>query len=272
MTASEFSEGPGRSDASAPPLPGRAIISQRWSDLTFLHWRVSPERVAPLLPAGTRPDVVDGSTWVGLIAFRLSRSTFFGSPPVPYFGTFPETNVRLYSVDEHGRPGVVFASLDASRLVSVLTARAAFGLPYRWAQMSMGRRVDDHGELFAYRSRRHVLDALLGRKRNPGPSARASTHVIARALPGAVVDDPLADFLTARWAFHESHLGRSWIGANRHAPWPLQRAELVHLDDTLLAAAGFPELAAVPPDSVLYSPGVDTVFSRPRLIRDRMDG
>jgi len=37
---------------TAPPLPGRAIASQRWSDLTFLHWRVEPDRVAPLLPPG----------------------------------------------------------------------------------------------------------------------------------------------------------------------------------------------------------------------------
>jgi len=51
---------------TAPPLEGRSIASQRWSDLTFLHWRVEPDRVAPLLPAGVRPDEHDGSTWVGL--------------------------------------------------------------------------------------------------------------------------------------------------------------------------------------------------------------
>ncbi|SKC44434.1 YqjF family protein [Okibacterium fritillariae] len=247
----------------APELPGRAVIAQRWSDLTFLHWRVDPAEVAPLLPPGTRPDVIDGSSWVGLIAFRLSDSAFFGLPPVPYFGTFPEINVRLYSIDAQGRRAVVFASLDASRLVSVLTARAAFGLPYRWARMSMGQRSDDRGELFAYRSRRHLADRLLGDKRNPGHVPGASTHLIARALPGAVAGDPIAEFLTARWAFHETHLGRTWFGSNHHGPWPLQRAELLHLDDTLLEAAGFASLADTPPDSVLYSPGVETVFSRP---------
>lgn len=257
-------------DVEAPPLPGRPIISQRWSDLTFLHWRVAPERVAPHLPEGTRPDVVDGSSWVGLIAFRLSDSAFFGGPRIPFFGTFPETNVRLYSVDRRGRRAVVFSSLDASRLASVLTARAAFGLPYRWARMSMGSRLDAGGELHAYRSRRHLGDALLGRKRNPGPSMRASTHLIARALPGRVSDDPVAEFLTARWAFHETHLGRTWLGSNTHAPWQLQPAELVHLDDTLLAAAGFPELGQRPPDSVLFSPGVRTSFSRPAIVPVKM--
>ena len=46
----------------ADPLPGRAVLDQAWTDLTFLHWRVDPELVAPLLPAGTRPDLHDGAT------------------------------------------------------------------------------------------------------------------------------------------------------------------------------------------------------------------
>lgn len=230
----------------APPLAGPAIIAQRWSEATFLHWRVDADRVAPLLPPGTRPDVFDGSSWVGLIPFRLSHSSFFGGPAIPYLGTFPEINVRLYSVDELGRRGVVFVSLEASHLIPVLVAQVAFGLPYRWARMSMGSR----GDLRAYRSHR------LGR-------TAPRTHIISRVLPDEVRDDPLADFLTARWGFHEAHLGRTWFGANEHEPWPLQRAELVHLDDGLLAAAGFPDLADRSPDSVLFSSGVRTRFCAP---------
>jgi len=47
---------------TAPELAGRPITRQSWRDLTFVHWRVAPEVVAPLLPAGTRPDVHDGSS------------------------------------------------------------------------------------------------------------------------------------------------------------------------------------------------------------------
>lgn len=229
-----------------PPLPGRPILGQRWNDATFLHWRIDPARVAPLLPPGTRPDEFDGSSWVGLIPFLLSGTHVPPGPPIPWLGTFPEINVRLHSVDGEGRRGVVFVSLDATHLLPVLTARAVFGLPYRWSRMSMERR----GDRVAYRSRRHL-------------SAGHRSHIIARVLDAAVIHDPLADFLTARWAFHERHLGRTWYGRNTHRPWPLQRAELLHLDDGLLAAAGFPELSAREPDSVLFSPGVDTVFSRP---------
>ena len=110
----------------APPLGSTAILRQRWSEVTFLHWRVDPGLVEPHMPPGCSADVIDGSAWVGLIAFQMSRSSFFGGPRIPWLGDFPEVNVRLYSIDENGDRGVVFLSLEASHLVPVLVARAAF--------------------------------------------------------------------------------------------------------------------------------------------------
>lgn len=246
----------------APALGSATVVAQQWSEVAFLHWRVSPDRVAPLLPPRTEPDVLDGSSWVGLIAFRLSGSAFFGGPAIPWFGTFPEINVRLYSIDDLRRRGVVFASLEASRLASVATARAAFGLPYHWANMQMGRR----GDTLAFTSRRHRLDRLFGNKRNPDAHLATRTRLTVRQTAERV-DDPTSHFLTARWAFHEKHLGAVRYARNEHAPWELYRAELVNLDDQLLAAAGFPDLAGRAPDSVLYSPGVRTRFGAPERLR-----
>jgi len=134
-------------DPVGPLLTGRQIMSQDWVDLTFLHWRVDPALVAPMMPRGVRPDVVDGSTWVGLVPFTIHRASIGRGPAVPWLGTFPETNVRLYSIDSRGRRGVVFRSLEASRLAVVLGARAVFALPYMWAQMSITRSVVDDLEL-----------------------------------------------------------------------------------------------------------------------------
>ena len=230
---------------TAPTLPGRAIASQRWSDLTFLHWRVEADRVAPLLPSGVRPDILDGTadgaTWVGLIPFLLDRATLFGSPPVPYVGSFVEVNVRLYGVDEAGRRGVVFLSLEASRLAAVLAARAVFGLPYQWAHTSM----DAVGDTISYSSRRH----------GGGPTSR----IVSR--PGESIEpDPLADFLTARWGLFTARRGRAIFLPNEHEPWELRSCELVDLDDELVAAAGLTGVTDRPPDSVLFSPGVETRF------------
>lgn len=233
---------------AAPPLPSRPLIRQRWRDVVFLHWRVEPTAVAPLLPPGTRPDTTpDGATWVGLIPFRLEGSAFLGGPPVPWLGTFLETNVRLYAVDDAGRRSVVFRSLDAQHLLPVLAARVAMGLPYRWARMR-GERI---GRTYRYASER-----LEGR-------TRPRTRIAAVRTDARVEEDPLADFLTARWAMHVAHLGATRYWRNEHEPWPLHRGELLELEDELVADAGFPGLARRAPDSVLVSPGVGTRFAGP---------
>ena len=109
----------------APALPGPRMMSQRCSDVTFVHQAVEAESVAQYFPPGVRPDVLDGRTYVGLVAFRMVGAGFGCGPAVPWAGTFLETNVRLYSVDDKGRRGVVFLSLDADRAVVVAGTRAA---------------------------------------------------------------------------------------------------------------------------------------------------
>jgi uncharacterized protein YqjF (DUF2071 family) len=125
----------------------------------------------------------------------------------------------------------------------VLAARAVFGLPYFWSRTTM----DAEGGVIRYSSRRH----------GGGPSST----IVAR--PGPVVEaDPLADFLTARWGMFTARGGRTLFLPNEHDPWPLQAAELLELDDELVAAAGLPGVTDRAPDSVLFSPGVQTRFGR----------
>ena len=235
----------------APPLRGPALLDQVWRDLTFLHWRVDAALVAPLLPAGVVPDVHDGSSWVGLIPFRLTDARFGSGPVLPYVGSFAETNVRLYGVDASGRRGVVFASLEAERLAFVVGSRVALNIPYTWARM----RATHEGDRYTYESRR----------RWPAPRGLHS-RVDVDVLPGDVRDDPLADFLTARWGLFTRQLGQTLFLPNEHARWRLQRVRVREVDDQLVAAAGLPGLTHRAPDSALFSPGVRTVFGGPQRV------
>jgi uncharacterized protein YqjF (DUF2071 family) len=226
-------------------------MTQQWLDITFVHWAVDPAVVAPLLPAGARPDTLDGATYVGLIPFRMVGAGLGTGPAVPWLGTFLETNVRLYSVDDQGRHGVVFASLEASRLPVVLAARALVGTPYTWARMRESRRDG-----------RRTYDST---RRWPAPRGARSRMVVDVGEP--VADPtPLEHFVTARFGLHTRIAGRTWWIPNTHTPWPLHRATLVGLDDALVAAAGFPGLAATAPASVLHSPGTTTAFGMPRRL------
>jgi len=230
----------------------RPLLTQHWLDLTFLHWTVDPDAVAALLPAGTRPDLFDGACYVGLIAFRMHRIGWLGLPGLPYLGSFPETNVRLYSVGQDGHRGVVFRSLEASRLVPVLVARWGFRLPYVWARMAVQRS----GDTLTYTSQR----------RWPGPRWAASRLAIRIGEPVPEPTD-LEVFLTARWGLHVSWHGRRPLYLpNDHPRWSLHRAQLLDLNENLIRAAGLPAPQGAPV-SVLYSPGVPVRFGAPGLVR-----
>ena len=229
----------------APTLPGRSVASQRWSDLTFVHWRVAASDIQHLFPAGVRPDEHDGSSWVGLIGFFLDRATLAASPPIPYFGEFAEINVRLYGVDESGRRGVVFVSLEASRLAAVLAARMLFSIPYFWSRTSIRQTGDE----FSYYSRRF--------------GTRVASQFVIKRRPIPVDSDATADFLTARWGLFTTRWGRTIFLPNWHEPWRLWHADLVSLDDDLVRAAGV-DVGGRMPDSVLYGESVTTWFGAPR--------
>ncbi|MFD3731319.1 YqjF family protein [Streptomyces sp. NPDC058632] len=233
--------------ADPPKAIARPLLTQSWLDLTFLHWAADPADVAPLLPPGTVPDTLDGVTYVGLVAFRMHRVGWLRLPGIPYLGTFPETNVRLYSVDENGRRGVVFLSLDASRLLPVTVARIGFRMPYLWSRMA----VRHSGDTVTYTSSR----------RWPGPRG-ARSRVTVRI--GERIGEPteLEHFLTARWGLHGTFFGRSMYLPNTHPRWSLHRAEVVECEEDLVTAAGLPKPVGGPV-SVLYSPGVPARFGRP---------
>jgi uncharacterized protein len=220
----------------APILPWPQILPQRWVNLSFLHWAVEPASIAHLYPADTEPDTFDGSSFVGVVPFQMSL-----------FGTFLETNVRLYSVDRTGRRGVVFLSLDTNRLDIVACGRWVFGVPYRWARM--GYR--EHGE------RRTYTSTLRWR----GVTAASSIEV---QVGDPVTCGPLEHFLTARWGAHVVRAGRTWYVPNEHPVWALRRAELIDFsDDGLLASVGLGNLSKRAPDHVAFSDGVAARFGRP---------
>jgi uncharacterized protein len=235
---------------AARPVRG-SLLTQQWLDLTFLHWPVEEAAAGRLLPPGTRPDLFDGVSYVGLIAFRMHRVGWLGLPGIPYLGSFPEANVRLYSVGPDGRRGVVFGSLDAARLLPVLVARAGFRLPYVWSLM----RVRQQGDLISYASQR----------RWPGPR---TARLRLRVRVGERIAEPsaLEHFLTARWGLHVAwYGGRTVYLPNEHPRWPLHRATLLHLEENLIQAAGLPSPQSGPV-SVLYSPGVPVRFAAPRAV------
>lgn len=240
--------GPVESVEAVNPHPiGRAVMAQGWRNLASIHWRYEPEDVQALLPDGFRVDTFGGSAWVGLLPFHMQRVRIPGLPPFGPLSTFPETNIRTYLIDPNGRRGVWFVSLDITRLVTALVARASYRLPYCWAAMA----IDQDGDEWTYTSHR--------RWPRGEASSRVQIRVGERLAPEDVSE--LDHFLSARWALGTRFGSRLMWAAVDHEPWPLHRAELLDIDETLLAAGGLPPPVGDP--VVLWSPGVEVRIALP---------
>jgi uncharacterized protein YqjF (DUF2071 family) len=122
-------------------------------------------------------------------------------------------------------------------------ARALVGLPYRWARMSFAA----DGAQRCYTA--HVRGTSV------------TSRVVIR-VGGPAADGPLERFLTARWGLHVARAGGTRYLPNAHEPWPLRTAEVLELDDGLVAAAGLAGLSRCSPDHVVFSDGVAATFGR----------
>jgi uncharacterized protein YqjF (DUF2071 family) len=202
----------------APERLEHPSMRQTWKRLTFLHWPFDPPLIRPLLPKGLELDTFDNAAWVGLVPFEIYN--------FPGLLNFPETNVRTYVVGPDGSRAVWFFSLDAARLLAVIGARVAYGLPYFWSSM---RVTSEGGGAVRYRSRRkwpHASKATSNILVKPGDRFRA---------------EELGDrdhFLTARFRLYSLVRGKLGCAQIEHEPWPLARASVRELDQTLIESSG----------------------------------
>jgi uncharacterized protein YqjF (DUF2071 family) len=218
---------------------------QGWDNLTFLHWRYQPEIIRRMLPRKLELDTFDGAAWVGLTPFIVTRTRPPGLPSLPWVSTFPEMNVRTYVRGPDGERGIWFFSLEADRLGAVIAARLGYGLPYRWARMSV-RRDREHIE---YNSRRHYREG------------RAS---IAVRIEAPIQPNEQERFLTARFRLYTRLAGRLAFAQVEHPPWPLTAATALCLEQNVIEHSGLPPPTGNP--LVHFSPGVHTRIGRPTLL------
>ena len=208
------------------PLPrGPWIMKQVWHDLLFAHWPVEMDALRGLIPPQLEIDTFGGQAWVGVVPFRMSGVRARGTMAVPGLSRFPELNVRTYVVCD-GKPGVWFFSLDAANRIAVWAARAAFHLPYFWAEM----KCEEKSGWIEYESERARREgsaaALAGRYR-----AISETFV---ARGGSI-----EHFLTERYCLYTADKrGRLIRCEIHHRPWTLQLAEAVFRENTMAGAAG----------------------------------
>jgi uncharacterized protein YqjF (DUF2071 family) len=268
---------------------GKPIGYHRWHDLLFIHWRLPPSVLRPVVPEGLDIDTWEADAWLGVVAFTMTGVRPWWSRPVPGISAFHETNLRTYVHVGGRRPGIYFFSLDAASRLAVRVARWRWELPYFYARMNIRR----DGRLIRYTSRRlwpeprgaeTGLEADIGEPL--GDSRRGHPERSEASTPGEEIldcarnDDPGGDdalhaqpgtlefFLAERYLMYIASPKRGLMcGQVRHTPYPLRSARLLQCEETLSRAAGIvarPHDAA--PCHAMFSPGVKVEIFAPRPV------
>ena len=217
----------------------RPTGTQKWRDLLFVHWSVPAEALRPLVPSALELDLHEGRAWVGVVPFLMEDVRSSWMPPGIGLD-FLETNLRTYVFHED-RPGVYFFSLEAASWLAVQVARSAWKLPYFHATME----TSNEDGVVSYRSTRRSEDG-----------ARLFARYRVGDALGASAPGSFDHFLLERYLLFSMRGEALLEGQVHHVPYPAHRAEVLELDETLLAASGI-ERAMGLPEVAHFSPGVD---------------
>jgi uncharacterized protein YqjF (DUF2071 family) len=231
------------------PLPASPWTwRQNWHDLLFAHWPIDVAIAQRFVPTPLQVQQFDGTSWIGLVPFRMSGVMRRPLPDLPWISAFPELNVRLY-VEHDGKAGVWFLSLDATNPLAVWAARRYFHLPYFRARIQLTRRGDE-------------IDYLSHR-------AGGGAHLGVRYRPvSAPYESPagtLEHWLTERYCLYaqapDGSISRTEI---HHRPWPLQAAEAEFSSNSYFASHGLDVRGA--PALLHFAERIDVIVWEPGRI------
>lgn len=203
---------------------GQPLMHQTWGKLLFMHWRIDPNLLRPLIPDELEIDTFDGTAWIAIAPFTMWDIRGFPPylPPIPGFSSLHELNVRTY-VHYDRVPGVWFFSLDCNSATAVLTARKLFLLPYYNAHIELEQEND-------------TINYRLDRTEQPDANFLGSWEIgetIPVSQPGSI-----EFFLTERYCLYTAKAGQIYRARIYHEPWPLQKATLTNFSSTMFEAQG----------------------------------
>ena len=215
------------------------LLHQNWHHLLFLHWEVPAAELQRMIPPQLTIDTFEGNAYVGLVPFTMTGVRPVLTPPLPWVSSFHEVNVRTYVHRDGREPGVWFFSLDASSSIAVAAARAAYKLPYFHSEIEFAASADPR-PIIDFTSQRD--DPRGTKPANARLRYQPMEGIVAHASPGTI-----EHFLIERYILYtidsEHRLYRARV---HHQPYPVNRAEILELDETLVWASGIRRSEDIP--------------------------
>jgi uncharacterized protein YqjF (DUF2071 family) len=123
----------------------RRFLTAVWADLVMLNYEADPDRLRPLVPAGTELDDRCGCHFISVVGFRFRDTRVLGVA-VPCHRDFDEVNLRFYvrrEVANEVRRGVVFVREVVPRRAVAAVANGLFHENYVCRPMGSDVRRPD---------------------------------------------------------------------------------------------------------------------------------
>ena len=206
---------------------------QEWNDALFLHWEVDCDLIKPLLPKGLELDVLNGKTWVSLVAFNMNNIGIRSLPKLPHISDFHEINIRVYIICNN-KPSVYFLNMEGSKRSSCKVLKTLSKFPYRHSKM---KRTP-----FSY--------ASSNKKKNDW------FYTEYRLENNPVIKDETDNWLTERYATFQDYKNEIIEYDVHHVAWPMQAIKIKKLE---INYPRFAHLINNHPDKVHYSKGVQVL-------------
>jgi uncharacterized protein YqjF (DUF2071 family) len=124
----------------------RPFLTATWRNLVILNYEIDPEVLVRKVPQGLSLDPWNGKCLISIIGLQFLGIRIRGIP-VPFYGSYPEINLRFYvrrEVQGQWRRGVVFVRQIVPHRVVALIARRVYhenfvALPVKhWVEPSHG--------------------------------------------------------------------------------------------------------------------------------------
>lgn len=190
------------------------IISQVWSDLIFINYRVDKNLIQSRLPKGLEVDTYEGDAFLSIVPFKMSKVRFPFTPYLPYSSLW-ELNIRTY-VTCNGKRGIYFFTLDTNHFLAAWVAKTFFALPYRYTKLT----GDIDQTKYQFMGNTFWIDAIRKQRR---------------------LKSPQMTWISERYSLFTQKNGSLLEGQAIHEPWKLRELEINKIDQTFLEEFGFHE-------------------------------
>ena len=206
---------------------------QEWNKAIFLHWEVDLKWIKPLIPKGLELDIINGKTWISLVAFDMNHIDVRSFPKIPHISDFQEINIRVYVI-YNNKPAVYFLSMEGSKRCSCKVLKVLSKFPYQYSKMSRNT--------FKYQSENNELN---------------DTFYLEYELENAPVKKDKTDlWLTERYAVFQDYKNHIIEYDVHHLEWPMQ---LISIKNLKLQYHRFSHLINNNPNKIHYSSGVQVL-------------